>query len=210
MILCDLNIMNIATLITALSALLTGFYLWYDRRARIIVSIEPLERVYYIIIENVGKSVARDVKISIDFNYINSLPVFSDEKGGRIKEILCNIQKRKFYFTPGTKKYYYLMQCPKKNQSLDEFDRMCNEWYETHKFTPFRVSIQYNGWFDYNEEFFIEQFNSEALLYKNSTDKISETLIQIKKEQDKCRSILISLSNTIKKYINGKIEDENS
>ncbi len=186
MILCETsNIINIATLITAISALITGFYLWYDRRARIIISIEPYDRVYFITFENVGKSVAKDVKISIDKDYIASLPVDTDEQGGRIKQILFNIQNRKFFFTPGTKKYYYLMQCPKKNEPLSKFDKMCNEWYELNKFTPFRISVQYNGWFDSSVEFFLEQFNSEALLHKDSTAKISDTLIQIQKEQKK-------------------------
>ena len=54
MILCEIsNVINIATLITAISALITGFYLWYDRRARIIISIEPYDRVYFITFENV-------------------------------------------------------------------------------------------------------------------------------------------------------------
>lgn len=104
MILCDISIMSIATLITAFSALLTGFYLWYDRRARLIVSIEAVDRVYCITIENVGKSVAKDIKISISKDYIESLPVYSDELGGRIRQILLNIQNRKFYFIPGVKK----------------------------------------------------------------------------------------------------------
>ena len=113
MILVDINIVNIATLLTALSALITGFYLWYDRRARIIVSIEPIDRVYYITIENVGKSVAKDVKIQIDDTFIASLPVSSSGQGKLVKDALFNIQNRKFYFTPGTKKYYLLIQCPK-------------------------------------------------------------------------------------------------
>ena len=74
MILCEaVNIVNLATLITAISALLTGFYLWYDRRARLIVSIEPVDKAYCITIENVGKSVAKDVKISNKKDYIKSI-----------------------------------------------------------------------------------------------------------------------------------------
>lgn len=211
MILCEIsNVINIATLITAISALITGFYLWYDRRARIIISIEPYDRVYFITFENVGKSVAKDVKISIDKDYIASLPVDTDEQGGRIKQILFNIQNRKFYFTPGTKKYYYLMQCPKTKEPLSKFDKMCNEWYEQNKYTPFRISVQYNGWFDTSVELFLEQFNSEALLYKDSTDKISYTLIQIQKEQKKCKEAILPLLKNINKYINGKIENEKS
>ena len=161
MIFCDINIVSIATLLTALSALVTGFYLWYDRRARIIVSIEPIDRVYYITIENVGKSVAKDVKIQIDKTFISSLPVSSSGQGKHIKAALFSIQNRKFYFTPGTKKYYYLIQCPKIN-NLNEFDILCNNWYEEYKFTPLSISVTYNSWFDYNVEFFLDQFNSEA------------------------------------------------
>lgn len=209
MILCETsNIVNLATLITALSALITGFYLWYDRRARIIISIEPYDRVYFITFENVGKSVAKDVKISIDNDYIASLPVDNDEQGGRIKQILFNIQNRKFYFTPGTKKYYYLMQCPKTKEPLSKFDRMCNEWYEQNKYTPFRISVQYNSWFDSSVEFFLDQFNSEALLHKDSTAKISDTLIQLQKEQKKCKETILPLLKNINKYINGKTSNE--
>lgn len=209
MILCEaVNIVNLATLITAISALLTGFYLWYDRRARLIVSIEPVDKAYCITIENVGKSVAKDVKISIDKDYIASLPVFNDEQGGRIKQILFNIQNRKFYFTPGTKKYYYLMQCPKTKDPLSEFDRMCNQWYRENKYIPFRISIQYNSWFDTTAEFFLDQFNSEALLRKDSIAKISDTLIQLQKEQKKCKEIIVPLLNNINKYINGKTTNE--
>lgn len=161
MILVDINIVNIATLLTALSALITGFYLWYDRRARVIVSIEPIDRVYYITIENVGKSVAKDVKIQIDDTFIASLPVSSSGQGKLVKDALFNIQNRKFYFTPGTKKYYLLIQCP-KTKNLGEFDMLCNNWHEKNKFTPFYVSITYNSWFDYRVEFFLDQFNSEA------------------------------------------------
>lgn len=211
MILCEaVNIVDLATLITAISALLTGFYLWYDRRARLIVSIEPVDRVYCITIENVGKSVAKDVKISIDKDYIASLPVFNDEQGRRIKQILFNIQNRKFYFTPGTKKYYYLMQCPKTKEPLSEFDRMCNQWYGENKYIPFRISIQYNSWFDITAEFFLDQFNSEALLRKDSTAKISDTLMLLQKEQKKCKEIIMPLLNNINKYINGKTPNENS
>lgn len=123
-------IVNIATLITALSALITGFYLWCDRRARIIISIEPYDGEYFLTFENVGKSVAKDVKILIDKDFISSLPVYNDEQGGCIKQILFNIQNRKFYFPSGTKKYYYLMQCPKKNEPLSRFDVMYNQWYK--------------------------------------------------------------------------------
>lgn len=162
MILCNTtNIVNIATLITAISALITGFYLWYDRRARIIVSIEPIDRVYYLTIENVGKSVAKDLKISVDKEYIKTLPVLSSGQGKLFKEALINIQKRKFYFTPGTKKYYHLMQCP-KTRDLSEFDILCNQWYDKYKYTPFYVNVTYNGWYDYHVEFFLDQFNSGA------------------------------------------------
>ncbi len=161
MILCEVKIIDIATLLTALSSLITGFYLWYDRRARIIVSIEPIDRRYYLTIENVGKSVAKDVKIGIDKSYINSLPVSSRNEGYLIKKALQNIQERKFYYTPGTKKYYLLMQCPKAN-GLSEFDLLCNDWYEKNKYRPFSISVTYNNWFDYRVEFFLEQFNSDA------------------------------------------------
>lgn len=211
MILCEAtNIVNIATLITALSALITGFYLWYDRRARIIISIEPCDRVYFITFENVGKSVAKDVKISIDKDFISSLPVYDDEQGGRIKQILFNIQNRKFYFPPGTKKYYYLIQCPKTNEPLSRFDIMCNQWYKENKYTPFRINVQYNSWFDSSVEFSLDQFNSEALLYKDSTAKISDTLKQLQKEQKKYRETIMPLLKNIYKYINGKTENEDS
>ena len=181
MILCEAtNIVNLATLITALSALITGFYLWYDRRARIIISIEPCDGVYFITFENVGKAVAKDVKISIDNDYIASLPVYNDEQGGRIKQMLFNIQNRKFYFTPGTKKYYYLMQCPKTKEPLSKFDRMCNEWYEQNKYTPFRISVQYNSWFDSSLEFFLDQFNSEAAIPNTQEYLLAKNLDSIK------------------------------
>lgn len=153
MILCDISIMSIATLITAFSALLTGFYLWYDRRARLIVSIEAVDRVYCITIENVGKSVAKDIKISISKDYIESLPVYSDELGGRIRQILLNIQNRKFYFIPGVKKRFYLIQCP-KSEPANIFDVMCNKWYEKNKYTPFRIDTTYNGWYDFARIFY--------------------------------------------------------
>lgn len=153
MILCDISIMSIATLITAFSALLTGFYLWYDRRARLIVSIEAVDRVYCITIENVGKSVAKDIKISISKDYIESLPVYSDELGGRIRQILLNIQNRKFYFIPGVKKRFYLIQCP-KSEPANIFDVMCNKWYGKNKYTPFRIDTTYNGWYDFARIFY--------------------------------------------------------
>lgn len=199
-------IMNITTFITATSALLTVFYLWYDRRARIVVSIELLDRAYYITIENVGRSVARNVKISIDTDYIMSLPVYHEE-GYRPKEILLNIQNRKFYYTPGTKKYYYLIQCPKKNTPLSHFDKLCNDWHDRFKFTPFRIYITYNNWLDLSEEFFLEQFHTEALLYKDSISKISDSLKKMEENQKRCNSMLSALARSIKECINGKNEN---
>ena len=183
MILCEAtNIVNLATLITAISALLTGFYLWYDRRARLIVSIEPVDRIYCITIENVGKSVAKDIHISISKDFINSLPVLNELRGGRIKEKLLNIQSRKFYFAPGVKKYFYLIQCPKSNPA-DKFDVLCNEWHDKNQYTTFRIDVTYNGWYEFSREFFIDQFNTEALLYKDSFARIADSLNEIKKSQ---------------------------
>ena len=196
MILCDINILNLATLITAISALLTGFYLWYDRRARLIVSIEPIDHVYCIAIENVGKSIAKDIKISISKDFINSLPVYNELRGGRIKNKLLNIQSRKFYFAPGIKKYFYLIQCP-KSEPADHFDFLCNKWHENNKYTQFSIDVTYNGWFEFSETFFIEQFNTEAILYKDSLAKVSDSLKELTKIQSKISKSLSALNEKI-------------
>lgn len=196
MILCDISIMSLATLITALSALLAGFYLWYDRRARLMVSIELVDKVYCITIENVGKSVAKDISISISTDFIESLPIFTEERGGRIRQILLNIQKRKFYFAPGIKKHFYLMQCPKR-QPVNMFDQMCNDWYEKNKYTSFRIEITYNGWYESSQEFFLEQFNTEALLYKDSSAKIADSLKELVKIQKSIKKNLSAIKNKL-------------
>lgn len=196
MILCDISIMSLATLITALSALLAGFYLWYDRRARLMVSIELVDKVYCITIENVGKSVAKDISISISTDFIESLPIFTEERGGRIRQILLNIQKRKFYFAPGIKKHFYLMQCPKR-QPVDMFDQMCNDWYKKNKYTSFRIEITYNGWYESSQEFFLEQFNTEALLYKDSSAKIADSLKELVKIQKSINKNLSAIKNKL-------------
>lgn len=202
MIICAINILNLATLITALSALLTGFYLWYDRRARIIVSIEPIDHVYCITIENVGKSVAKDIKISISKDFINSLPVHSEMRGGRIKNKLLNIQSRKFYFAPGVKKHFYLIQCP-KSEPADKFDILCNEWHKENQYTLFDINVTYNGWFEFSETFFIDQFNTEAILYKDSLARISDSLKQISTTQNNlCKSLEV-ISKKINTQDNG-------
>lgn len=207
MIDCDIDIIGIATLITALASLLTGFYLWYDRRARIIISVEVVDFAYYLTLENVGKSVARDIKISINKDFIDSLPELDEQSGGRIKQILYNIQQRKFYFAPGVKKRYYLIQCPKKNSSI-LFDRMCYEWHEKHKYTSLRVNVVYNGWFDCTEDFFLEQFNSEALLYKTPLEKLAEPLKEIGKKQKEIASSLNKLNYSLNK-ISNNIDEQN-
>lgn len=196
MIPCDINILDIATLITAISALLTGFYLWYDRRARLIVSIEPIEHVYCITIENVGRSIAKDIKISISKEFINSLPVYNELRGGRIKNKLLNIQSRKFYFAPGVKKYFLLIQCP-KSEPADQFDISCNEWHKNNKYTQFSIDVTYNGWFELSETFYIEQFNTEAILVKDSLTKISDSLKELTKIQSKMSK---SLNDIVKKF----------
>lgn len=195
MILCSIDILNLATLITALSALLTGFYLWYDRRARLIVSIEPIDHVYCITIENVGKSVAKDIKISISKDFINSLPVYSEKRGKRIKDKLLNIQQRKFYFAPGVKKHFFLIQCP-KSEPADEFDVLCNQWHNDNQYTLFDINVTYNGWYEFSESFFIDQFNTEAILYKDSLAKISDFLKQISKTQTNICKTLDNILNT--------------
>lgn len=202
MIFCSINILNLATLITALSALLTGFYLWYDRRARLIVSIEPIDHVYCITIENVGKSVAKDIKISISKDFINSLPVYSDSRGGRIKDKLLNIQSRKFYFAPGVKKRFYLIQCP-KSEPADKFDILCNEWHKDNQYTLFNIDVTYNGWYEFSETFFIDQFNTEAILYKDSLARISDSLKQISKTQTEISQSLHDISEKLNSQDNG-------
>lgn len=202
MIFCSINILNLATLITALSALLTGFYLWYDRRARLIVSIEPIDHVYCITIENVGKSVAKDIKISISKDFINSLPVYSDPRGGRIKDKLLNTQSRKFHFAPGVKKRFYLIQCP-KSEPADKFDILCNEWHKDNQYTLFNIDVTYNGWYEFSETFFIDQFNTEAILYKDSLARISDSLKQISKTQTKISQSLHDISEKLNSQDNG-------
>lgn len=161
MIFAEINIMSIATPITALSALITGFYLWYDRRARIIVSIEPIEHIYYLTIENIGRSVARDVKIRINKEFIESLPVDDRGSGKLCKAVLKKIQLRKFHYTPGLKKYYYLIPC--EPTYLDsEYKILCSQWYDNHRYLPIKIEIEYNSWFELKEEFILDQFNSEA------------------------------------------------
>lgn len=142
-----------------------------------------------ITVENVGKSVAKDIKISISKDFINSLPVYSDLRGGRIKEKLLNIQTRKFYFAPGVKKHFYLIQCP-KNEPVDKFDTLCNQWHKDNQYTRFNIDVTYNGWYEFSETFFIDQFNTEAILYKDSFARISDSLKQISQTQTKiCRSL---------------------
>lgn len=209
MIICGISLMPIATLITALSALLTGFYLWYDRRARLIISIEPVDRVYCITIENVGKSVAKDIKISISKDFIETLPVYTDERGGRIKQKLQNIQSRKFYFAPGVKKYFYLIQCP-KSEPADRFDYMCNEWHEQNKYTTFNIDVSYNSWYDTSREFFIEQFNTEALLYKDSNVKIADSLRELVKVQKKLAEDIHNISENINTQYNAETQNDKS
>ena len=203
MILCEvINIVNLATLITAISALLTGFYLWYDRRARLIVSIETVDRVYFITIENVGKSVAEDINISISKDFINSLPMLNELRGGKIKEKLLNIQSRKFYCAPGVKKYFYLIQCPKSSPA-DRFDVLCNDWLERNQFTPFRIDVTYNGWYEFSREFFIDQFNTEALPYKDSFARIADSLNEIKESQVSIAKSLEVFQENLNKHDNG-------
>ena len=196
MILCDINILNLATLITAVSALLTGFYLWYDRRARLLVYIEPLDHVYCIVIENVGKSAAKNIKITISEDFINSLPVRSETRGARIKSKLINIQSRKFFFAPGVKKYFFLIQCP-KSKPADQFDIMCNEWHKNNKYTQFNIDVTYNGWFETSETFFIDQFNTEAILYKDSVAKISDSFKELIKIQNQMSESLNAINEKL-------------
>lgn len=208
MILCETsNIINIATLITAISSLVTGFYLWYDRRARLIVSIEPVNSVYCITIENVGKKVAKNIKISISKEFIYSLPVYNEKRGGKIRQKLLNIQERKFYFAPGVKKYFYLIQCP-KSEPVDRFDVLCNEWHERNQYTPFRIDVTYNGWYECSGEYFIDQFKTEALLYKDSLAQISDSMNELLKTQKSMAEELEKISEKINNQNNGKIENE--
>ena len=72
------------------------------------------------------------------------------------------------------------MQCPKTKEPLSKFDRMCNEWYEQNKYTPFRISVQYNSWFDSSLEFFLDQFNSEAAIPNTQEYLLAKNLDSIK------------------------------
>ncbi len=87
-------------------------------------------------------------------------------------------------------------------EPLSRFDKMCNQWYEENKHIPFRISVRYNSRFDSSAEFFLDRFNSEALLHKDSTAKISDTLIQLQKEQKKCKEMIIPLLKNIRIWIN--------
>lgn len=184
MISCEMELVNYATLITALSSLITVLYIWYDRRPRLIVNIEAIDLVYCISIENVGKTVARNIKISISEDLINSLPENRDH-GGYTKKILRNVQSRKFYLAPGVKKYYFVIPC-KRIEVRDEYDELCNKWHENNKYTLFRIDITYNGWYECSEEFFMDQFDTEALIVKDSLTKIYEILKRKYKSHDNC------------------------
>ena len=74
---------------------------------------------------------------------------------------------------------------------------MCNEWHKNNKYTQFNIDVTYNGWFETSETFFIDQFNTEAILYKDSVAKISDSFKELIKIQNQMSESLNAINEKL-------------
>lgn len=179
MILCDSTTLtemaSLATLLTAIATLITVWLMFSERRARIIISIEPHEKIFFLKIENVGKLTATNVKIYIDNQFINSL------YNERWKNILIRIQSRKFHLCAGTIKYYPLVHCYSSHDKGNFSKEMINNWYDKYMYLPMRIIVEYNSWYFLEKELYIDNFNSEAAIIPTTEIKQVRELAAIKR-----------------------------
>lgn len=169
------NLSSIATLITAVATLITVLLMYSERRARIIISIEPHEKIYFLKIENVGKSTARNVKIRINNEYIDKL------YNKRWRDILDRVQSRKFYLGAGKAKYYPLVHCHSSYNKGNYTKETINNWHNNYKYEVMRIIVEYNSWYYLEETFCIDSFDSESAIIPTSDIKQIRELSAIKR-----------------------------
>lgn len=169
------NLSSIATLMTAIATLATVLLMFYERKARIIVSIEPLEKIYFLKIENVGKSTAKNIKIHINNEYIKTL------YNKQWRDILVRIQSRKFHLCAGKVKYYPIVHCYSSYDKGIYTKEIINNWHNNNKYKIMRIVVEYNGWHYLEEELCIDNFDSEAALIPTPDIKQIRELSAIKK-----------------------------
>lgn len=173
MILCELS--SIATLITAVATFITVLLMFSERRARIIISIEPHDKIYFLKIENIGKSTAKNIKIHINNEYIESL------YNKQWKEILVRIQSRKFHLCAGKAKYYPFVHCYSSHDKGNYTKETINNWHNNYKYEIMCIEVEYNSWYYLEEKFCIDNFDSEAAIIPSSDIKQIRELSAIKR-----------------------------
>jgi hypothetical protein len=131
-------ISNLATFVTALGTFVTVIWLYIDRRAQMEATIEVHNLAYFLKIENVGKSVAKNIRVTVNEDFIASLP-----QCGSNRDDLRQLKNCTLYLQPGVFKYFLLLECEHVNNP-NERQKLCNEWLKNHVNTPIKIEITYN------------------------------------------------------------------
>jgi hypothetical protein len=169
---------NLATLVTAFGTFITVIWLYIDRRAQIEATIEVYDLKYYLKIENVGKSVAKDIRVTVKEAFIDSLP-----QCGSNREDLRQLKNYTLYLQPGAFKYFLLLDC-EHIQDPNDRQKLCNAWLKEHVNTPIEIKITYHCMRKTIITFCIGNFSMRSAKIKSPLERLVEE-VHILNEQIK-------------------------
>lgn len=146
-------------------------------RPNLLFSIITHDGSYYLKIQNTGKEIASNVKVSFSVSFLDSL-LFKGV-ANRLMQL-----KDPFCIEPQTSKYYYITPCKNTTYCIttvghESYDNNeVNAWLEKHISDPIDIECTYADKYFVSESFSLQMFSSPAALL---SDNATEYLGWIKK-----------------------------
>lgn len=150
-----------------------------EHRGRIILSIVVKDNAFLLKVENVGNSIAEDLKLNFcDF-------VKSNMHARDVEARFCDVEKKNLSIAPKTSKYFHIMPILdfgtmtylRTGEMISEID--FKKWLESHKEDWFECRCSYsscgNSYETEIKQRFEDFFGRNSLVIDSVTDAILET-----------------------------------